>query len=62
MEDSNGYSDLSSTELDIGAHLTPMPFVSLRIGYLKSEVDYESAGGSGSIDLSGFYLGGGIHW
>ena len=62
--DARNFDDISATEIDLGMHITPFPFMSLRIGYLKYELDYENTdvGLSGSSDASGFYLGGGFHW
>lgn len=61
---SRGPGMIPTREFDAGMHITPMPFMSLRIGYLKYELDYDDAavaGGAGST-TSGFYLGGGFHW
>lgn len=58
------FDDIASTELDMGMHITPFPFLSLRLGYLTYELEYDDSrfsGNSGS-EVSGFYLGGGFHW
>ena len=64
LGDVKNFDNISAREFDAGMHITPLPFMSLRIGYLKYELDYDVAavaGGAGST-TSGFYLGGGFHW
>ena len=63
LEDAGNFEDVSATEVDAGIHITPIPFVSLRLGYLKYELDYDdvSSQSTGS-KTSGFYLGAGFHW
>ena len=64
LEDAGNFENVSATEFDAGIHVTPIPFVSLRAGYLQYELDYDdtaAASGSGS-STSGFYVGAGLHW
>jgi len=64
MGDAGNFDDISATEIDVGIHITPLPFVSLRLGYLEYDLDYNltAPGLAGGSDSSGFYLGGGFHW
>ena len=64
MGDAGSFGDISSSELDLGIHITTFPFMSLRIGYLQYELDYDGSGidAGGKSEASGFYLGGGFHW
>ena len=63
MSDAGNFSDISAKEIDAGIHITPFPFMSLRFGYQKYELDYDIpvVGGAGS-STSGAYLGLGVHW
>jgi hypothetical protein len=51
-------------EIDAGIHITPFPLISIRLGYLEYELDYDNAlvpENSGS-NTSGYYIAGGFHW
>ena len=64
MEDAGNFDDITATEIDLGIHITPLPFLSIRLGYLEYELDYDNSGlvgGSGS-NTSGYYIAGGFHW
>ena len=64
LQDAGNFDDISAREVDIGMHITPFPFLSVRFGYLEYELDFDdrSVGRSGGSNTSGFYLGGGFHW
>ena len=63
LGDAKNFDDISAQEFDAGIHITPIPFMSLRLGYMKYELDYDTAAGlGGGSSTSGFYLGGGFHW
>ncbi len=64
LGDAGNFKDISAREVDAGIHITPMPFLSIRLGYLDYEVDFDNAttGRSGASSTSGFYLGTGFHW
>jgi hypothetical protein len=64
LGDAKNFDDISAQEFDAGIHITPIPFMSLRIGYMKYELDYDNTatGLGGGSSTSGFYLGGGFHW
>jgi len=50
--------DLDATEYQFGVSLTPFPFLNLRLGYRKSDLNFN--GGSQTSD--GFLLGAAIHF
>ncbi len=64
LGDAGEFDDISSTELDLGMHITPFPLLSLRVGYMTYELDYDDSRFSRNAgsDISGFYIGGGFHW
>ena len=62
FESVNGYDDINSREIEVGAHLTPMPFVSLRLGYLQYDLNYSFNGMDSNDTSSGFFVGAGVHW
>ena len=64
MQDAGEFEDISATEIDAGVHFTPIPFMSLRFGYLQYELDFDdlARGKGGGSNTSGFYLGAGLHW
>lgn len=62
MSDAGNFEDISGRELDLGIHITPFPFISLRLGYQDYELDYDRPGGNGGSSTSGAYLGLGLHW
>ena len=64
MSDAGIFSDLKGTELEAGISITPFPFVSIKLGYLALDLDYEIAGSNmgGSTGSDGFLLGAGVHW
>ncbi|NKB63721.1 MAG: hypothetical protein GKR95_16950 [Gammaproteobacteria bacterium] len=64
LQSTSEFDDISSREMEVGAHFTPAPFVSLRLGYLQYELDYRSvaSGGGGGTTSSGFFIGAGVHW
>jgi len=64
LEDAGNFEDISASEVEAGVHFTLFPFVSLRLGYLEYDLDYDDTAlrrSSGS-KTSGFYLGAGFHW
>lgn len=64
LQDAGNFRDISASEVDAGIHLTLIPFVSLRLGYLVYDLDYDdtASGRSSGSRTSGFYLGAGLHW
>jgi hypothetical protein len=64
LQDAANFNDISATEVDAGIHLTLIPFVSLRLGYLEYNLDYDDTmlNRSSGSRTSGFYLGAGLHW
>ena len=63
LSDAGNFSDISAKEIDAGIHITPFPFMSLRVGYQKYELDYDiPVIGSAGSSTSGAYLGLGVHW
>lgn len=63
MEDAGEFSEISGSELEFGVSFTPLPFVSVKLGYLTLDLDYEDAAGNGSSASSdGFLVGAGLHW
>ena len=64
MDDAGSFEDITGTELDVGMHITPLPFVSIRLGYLGFELDFDRSGGlpGGGSSTSGYYIAGGFHW
>ena len=64
LQSTSEFDNISSKEVELGAHFTPAPFVSVRLGYMEYELDYNrtSTGGAGGSTSSGFFIGAGIHW
>ncbi len=63
MEDAGTFTDITGSELEFGVSFTPFPFVSVKLGYLTLDLDYENAGGSGgSASSDGILIGAGLHW
>ena len=62
LESTSGFDDISSREIEVGAHFTPMPFVSLRVGYLQYDLDYSLDAAQSNESSSGFFVGAGFHW
>lgn len=63
-QDAGNLTDVSAREFDAGIHVTPFPFMSLRFGYHDYQLDYHDRDlrQTESSNMSGFYLGAGIHW
>ena len=62
MEDAGDFSDITGSELELGVSFTPLPFVSVKLGYLTLDLDYESGGSGGSASSDGLLIGAGLHW
>ncbi len=63
MEDAGEFTGIAGSELEVGISFTPFPFVSLKLGYLVLDLDYEQDGsGGGSARSDGFLIGAGVHW
>ncbi|MGI9319690.1 MAG: hypothetical protein ACR2QW_20350 [bacterium] len=63
MDDTEQFVDLTGSEVELGVSFTPLPFLSVKLGYLTLDLDYEDInGGGGSTKSDGFLLGAGIHW
>ena len=64
MGDAGNLSDINGKELELGVNFTPLPFVSLRLGYLDFELDFDNdvTGRGGSTESSGLVFGVGLHW
>ena len=62
LGDSGGRFNLEGREIEAGLSFDPAPFVSLRLGYRRFRLDYDSAGASDSTESDGFILGAGFHW
>lgn len=64
MDDAGSFEELTGSELEVGVSFTPLPFLSVKLGYLTLDLDYTDAqSGSGSSTRSdGFLIGAGIHW
>lgn len=56
--------NVDGSEYDFGLAVEPAPFLTLRGGYRKSELNYDEVEGPGSMEIStdGFYAGAGFHW
>lgn len=64
MDDAGNFKDITGSEIEVGLSFTPLPFVSLKLGYLTLDLDYtDASSGAGSGTKSdGFLIGAGIHW
>ena len=63
LSDAGGRTDLEGREWEIGAALTPFPFLSLRGGWRQFDLDFRRGeGGKGSSKSSGPIFGAGVHW
>jgi len=64
MSDAGGFSNLTGSEVELGASFTPFPFISVKVGFLRLNLDFDNAdGGAGSsTESDGFLIGAGIHW
>ena len=63
-EDAGNFTDLSGQEIELGVSFTPLPFVSIKFGYLTLDLDYEDAGTGvgGNTKSDGVLVGAGFHW
>ncbi|MEA3291983.1 MAG: hypothetical protein U9Q71_06765 [Pseudomonadota bacterium] len=64
LSESDGLSDLSGNEFEVGIGFEPLPFLSLRAGYrdFRLDYDYDTRDGSESSRSKGLLLGAGVHW
>ena len=64
LQDAANFEDVSASEVEAGIHFTLIPLVSLRLGYLEYNLDYDDTtlDRSSGSKTSGFYLGVGLHW
>jgi hypothetical protein len=63
LSDAGGRQDLEATEWEVGASLTPFPFLSLRGGWRQFDLDFSRGeDGKGSSKSSGPIIGAGVHW
>ena len=63
LDDATGIRDPNGLEVEAGLQISPFPFLSLRAGYRKFDLDFKSDDGSSNTSSSsGLILGGGIHW
>lgn len=64
LDDSGGLSDLSGNELELGIGMDVFPFVRVRAGYRRFDLDFDSTDtdGGGSATASGLLVGGALHW
>ncbi len=64
MEDAGSFSNLSGSEVELGVSFTPLPFLSVKVGYLTLDLDYDdlSTGSSGDTRSDGLLIGAGVHW
>ena len=64
MEDAGGFQDITGKEIEVGLSFTPLPFLSIKAGYLTLDLDYENSttGAGGSTRSDGLLIGAGIHW
>ncbi len=64
MSDAGNFSNLTGSEVELGASFTPFPFISVKVGFLRLNLDFDNAdGGAGSsTESDGFLIGAGIHW
>lgn len=63
LNSAGSFEDISSTEIEVGAHFTPAPFVSLRLGYIEHQLNYmDMSSGTDGSTSSGFFIGAGFHW
>ncbi|UCF68677.1 MAG: outer membrane beta-barrel protein [Acidobacteriota bacterium] len=66
LDDFPGAKDVDGMEYDLGVSVEPAPFVSLRVGYRTTTVDFQGDGaliaGNYSVETDGFHAGVGLHF
>ncbi|MBX2868930.1 MAG: hypothetical protein KTR18_09655 [Acidiferrobacterales bacterium] len=64
MSDAGNFSNLTGSELEVGLSVTPFPFISIKAGYMRLNLDFDNdeAGMESSTESDGFLIGAGIHW
>ncbi len=64
MEDAGNFRNLSGSEVEFGVSFTPLPFVSIKAGFLKLDLEYDNVttGSGGETRSDGLLIGAGIHW
>lgn len=62
LDDSAAFNNLSGNEWELGVGVDVFPFVRVRAGYRRFDLDFEGTQGSDSATASGLLLGGGVHW
>lgn len=64
MDDAGNFKNMTGSEFEIGVSFTPLPFVSLKLGYLTLDLDYDNTltDSSGNTQSDGFLIGAGLHW
>jgi len=64
MSDAGNFSNLTGSEVELGVSFTPFPFISVKVGFLRLNLDFDTADGdaSSSTESDGFLIGAGVHW
>ena len=64
MDDAGSFRNMTGSEVEVGFSITPLPFVSVKFGYLSLNLDYDNTvtGTGGSSESDGFLIGAGLHW
>lgn len=64
MSDAGNFSNLTGSEVEVGVSLTPFPFISIKAGYMRLNLDFDNdeTGSASSTESDGFLIGAGIHW
>lgn len=57
LDDVANAEDLKGKEFEVGLGVNPVPFLHLRGGYRKTEIDYTAGGDDDSFSSDGFYAG-----